>query len=271
MISPVLTRLADRITTQHPSTNATKDAPTILTCDPCGSSMDLAWDLLTSQKIHTWDSVIVTAQTAGRGQYRRNWVSPTGNLYASWVWPQPSGRNGSTAYQENLIPLIAGYIISHGLQLMGIETRIKWPNDLLYSTRKIGGILVEQRDRKIIVGIGINVASAPSLPQTGIEATMPATCLAQEGFDLSPVNIWRHLVASGMHCFDMLIKHLSRPECIHLITDRLAWRGKHVHILETGKDVYPAIVIGVAEDGGLLVKKNAQTQIIHSGKILTAE
>jgi len=271
MISPVLTRLADRITTQHPSANETKDAPTILICDQCGSSMDLAWDLLTSRKIHTWDSVLVTAQTAGRGQYRRSWVSPAGNLYASWVWPQPSGQNGSTAYQENLIPLIAAYIISHGLKLLGIETLIKWPNDLLYNTRKIGGILVEQRDRKIIVGIGINVASAPSLPQAGTETAMTATCIAQEGFALSPVNIWRHLVASGIHCFEMLIKQLHPSEFIHLITDRLAWRGKHVHILETGKDVYPAIVIGVAEDGGLLVKKNARIQIIHSGKILTVE
>ena len=155
--------------------------------------------------------------------------------------------------------------------MLGIETRIKWPNDLFYNTRKIGGILVEQRESTIIAGIGINVASAPTLPQAGAEAGMAATCLAKEGLNLSPLNVWCHLVESGIHCFEMLIKHLSVSELIHLITDRLAWRGKHVHILENGTDVYRAIVMGVAEDGGLLVKKNARIQTIHSGKILTVE
>jgi BirA family biotin operon repressor/biotin-[acetyl-CoA-carboxylase] ligase len=253
------------------SAEKTKSTPAILICDQCGSSMDSAWGLLTAREIHTWDSVIVTEQTAGRGQFRRNWVSPAGNLYASWVWPPLSGSNHSTAYQENLIPLVAAYIVAHSLELLGVDVRIKWPNDLLYKTRKIGGILVEQQDRKIIVGIGINVASAPRLPPAGTETVMAATCLAQEGFDLSPLKAWCHLVESGIHCFEMLIRQLKVSEFINLITDRLAWRGKHVHILENGKDVCPAIVMGVAEDGGLLVKKNARTQIIHSGKILTVE
>jgi BirA family biotin operon repressor/biotin-[acetyl-CoA-carboxylase] ligase len=173
MISPVLTRLADRIVKRNPSADEKKGAPEILICDQCDSSMDSAWGLLTAREIHTWDSVIVTEQTAGRGQFRRNWVSQAGNLYASWVWPPLSGSNLSTTYQENLIPLVAAYIVAHSLELLGVDVRIKWPNDLLYKTRKIGGILVEQQDRKIIVGIGINVASAPSLPPTGTATCLP--------------------------------------------------------------------------------------------------
>ena len=271
MISPVLTRLADRIAKQHPAASPTKGAPEILICDQCGSSMDLAWDLLTAREINTWDSVIATAQTAGRGQYRRSWVSPAGNLYASWVWPQLSVTNHSTAYRENLIPLVAAYIVAHALELLGIDIQIKWPNDLLYNTRKIGGILVEQRDRQIIVGIGINVASSPSLPTAGTETTMAATCLTREGFDLSPLKVWCHLVESGIHSFEMLIQQLHVSEFIYLITERLAWRGKQVHILQHGTDVCPAIIIGIAEDGGLLVKTSARIQTIHSGKILTVE
>nr|WP_321404500.1 biotin--[acetyl-CoA-carboxylase] ligase [uncultured Desulfobacter sp.] len=271
MISPVLTRLEDRITKRHPAANPTKGAPEILICDQCDSSMDLAWDLLTTREINTWDSVIVTAQTAGRGQYRRSWVSPAGNLYASWVWPQLSVTNRSTVYRENLIPLVAAYIVAYALELLGVDIQIKWPNDLLYNTRKIGGILVEQRDRQIIVGIGINVASSPSLPATGTETAMAITCLAEEKFDLSPLNLWCHLVESGIHCFEMLIKQLHVCEFIDLITNRLAWRGKHVHILENGTDISPVIVMGVAADGGLLVKKNTRIQTIHSGKIVTVE
>ncbi|NDY71186.1 biotin--[acetyl-CoA-carboxylase] ligase [Desulfobacter hydrogenophilus] len=255
----------------YPSADATKSTPTILICDQYGSSMDPAWDLLSRQAIQTWDSVIVTEQTAGRGQFRRNWVSPVGNLYASWVWPEFSGSNSANAYQENLLPLVAAYIVARGLELLGIDVQIKWPNDLLYKNRKIGGILIEQRNKKIIVGIGINMASAPSLRTTGPETFMAATCLSKEGFDISPLKVWFHLVESGIHCFEMLIKQIQPSEFIHLLTDRLAWRGKHVHILKNGEGVCSAIIIGIAENGGLLIKKNAKTEVLHSGRILTVE
>lgn len=255
----------------YPSADSTRRAPTILICDQYSCSMDLAWDLLSRREIHTWDSVIVTEQTAGRGQFRRNWVSPVGNLYASWVWPEFSGSNTPNAYRENLLPLVAAYIVTRGLELLGIDVQIKWPNDLLYKNRKIGGILVEQRRRKIIVGIGINMASAPSLQAAGTETFIAATCLSEEGFDFSPLKVWSHLVESGIHCFRMLIEQIQPSEFIGLITGRLAWRGKHIHILKNGEGVCSAIIIGVAENGGLLIKRNTQTEVIHSGRILTVE
>ena len=255
----------------YPSADASRSAPTILICDQYGSSMDPAWELLGQQKIHTWDSVIVTEQTAGRGQFRRNWVSPAGNLYASWVWPECSDNNPSNAYQENLLPLIAAYIVAHGLELLGIDVQIKWPNDILYKNRKIAGILVEQCNKKIIVGIGINMACAPSLRTIGTETAMPATCLSKEGFHVFPLKVWCHLVESGIQCMRSLIRQIQASEFTQLITSRLAWRGKHVHILKNEDEINSAIIIGVAENGGLVIQKGTQTQIIHSGRILTVE
>ncbi|WP_321495241.1 biotin--[acetyl-CoA-carboxylase] ligase [uncultured Desulfobacter sp.] len=254
-----------------PVAGPTGPAPTILICDKCGSSMEPAWDLLDHREIHTWDSIIVTDQVAGRGQFRRNWISPVGNLYASWVWPEFSDNDISNAYQENLLPLISAYIVARGFELLGIDVQIKWPNDLLYNNRKVGGILVEQRDRKIIVGVGINMAWAPSLRTAGTDTFMAATCLCDEGFDVSPLGVWSHLVEAGIHCFRMLIRQIQVSDFIHLITGRLAWRGKLVHILKNGDEVCSAIIIGVAESGGLLIKSGTQTQVIHSGRILTVE
>jgi len=255
----------------YPSADSTRPGPRVLIWDQYSSSMDLAWELLNRREIHTWDSVIVTEQTAGRGQFRRNWVSPVGNLYASWVWPELSGSNISNAYQENLLPLVAAYIVARGLELLGIDVQIKWPNDLLYKNRKIGGILIEQRDRKIIVGIGINMASVPSLQTAGTKIFMPATGLSAEGFDLSPLKVWSHLVESGLHCFRMLINQIHASEFILLINSRLAWCGKHVHILKNEEEICSAIIIGVAENGGLLIKRNTQMEVIYSGRILTVE
>jgi hypothetical protein len=46
---------------------------------------------------------------------------------------------------------------------LGLETRIKWPNDLLYRDRKAGGILVENRRGAAIAGVGINLGDPPEI------------------------------------------------------------------------------------------------------------
>jgi BirA family transcriptional regulator, biotin operon repressor / biotin---[acetyl-CoA-carboxylase] ligase len=95
-------------------------------------------------------SIVVAAhQTAGRGRRQeRRWEAPPDSaLLASFVLaPGP------------LLSLAAGVAAARAC---GHSVRLKWPNDLLLGARKLGGILVEVRDRKAIVGIGINLTWAP--------------------------------------------------------------------------------------------------------------
>ena len=93
--------------------------------------------------------VVADHQTAGRGRLDRRWVAPPGAaLLASFVLePHP------------LLSLAAGVAAA---EACGPDVRLKWPNDLLLRGRKLGGILVEVGGGKALVGIGINLTSAPA-------------------------------------------------------------------------------------------------------------
>jgi BirA family biotin operon repressor/biotin-[acetyl-CoA-carboxylase] ligase len=92
--------------------------------------------------------VVADFQTDGRGRLGRRWQAPPGSaLLASIV--VPAGP---------LTSLAAGVAAA---EACGPRVRLKWPNDLLLGGRKLGGILVEARGERAVVGIGINLAWAP--------------------------------------------------------------------------------------------------------------
>jgi BirA family biotin operon repressor/biotin-[acetyl-CoA-carboxylase] ligase len=103
--------------------------------------------------------VAADSQTGGKGRMGRAWASPPGcNIYMSVIL-----RPSITPRYATLLTLLASVSSADALRAMtGIEAGIKWPNDIVVGTRKLGGILLEMRselDRVLhaVVGIGINV------------------------------------------------------------------------------------------------------------------
>ena len=93
--------------------------------------------------------VVADHQTAGRGRLEHRWEAPsrTALLVSFVLAPNP------------VLSLAAGVAAA---EACGQGVRLKWPNDLLLSGRKVGGILVEATPSKAICGIGINLTSAPA-------------------------------------------------------------------------------------------------------------
>ena len=96
-------------------------------------------------------------QTAGKGRSGRSFASPEGGLYYSMLlrYTKPDERLLAVT------PLAAVAVVRALRKHSGIETEIKWPNDILLNGRKLCGILTESvtgaGGMQIIVGIGINV------------------------------------------------------------------------------------------------------------------
>lgn len=122
---------------------------------------------------------LITAkeQTAGRGRFNRIWVSPPDdNIYASfcfWIDPDRSDIGH--------IPQLLALSLTQILSKKSFAPQIKWPNDILLSKKKVGGILcetiLENNKRGVICGIGINV----NMPREILEQIdRPATSLLQE-------------------------------------------------------------------------------------------
>ncbi len=101
-------------------------------------------------------------QSAGRGRSGRKWLSQEGNLYTSTVVHWRAGD--PPAHTLSLVTGLAVYeTLKHTLP-SAAEIALKWPNDALVGGAKIAGILLERSGDVVIVGIGLNVTHAPSLP-----------------------------------------------------------------------------------------------------------
>ena len=106
--------------------------------------------------------VIAELQTAGRGRRGRKWISPFGrNVTLSFGTDMdiPIANVGS-------VSLALGVGVAKSLEQLGVGgVKLKWPNDIYVEGRKLGGILIDllqaARPAKLLVGIGLNVQSAP--------------------------------------------------------------------------------------------------------------
>ncbi|MFN7685933.1 MAG: biotin--[acetyl-CoA-carboxylase] ligase [Oligoflexia bacterium] len=106
--------------------------------------------------------VSARTQTLGRGRMGRQWESLDGNLFLSIVLrPRPSGY-------WTWIPIASAWAVLELLKGRWPELKLslKWPNDILLSDHKLAGILCEsvfknQNDGFVVLGLGLNVASAP--------------------------------------------------------------------------------------------------------------
>jgi biotin-[acetyl-CoA-carboxylase] ligase BirA-like protein len=118
-------------------------------------------------------AVVAERQTAGRGRRGNTWESPPGNLYVTFALPPPAATLADMA----LAPLKAAVCCARALRtLLGVRLTVKWPNDLLFAGRKVGGLLCETSTSgdvagELLVGLGLNTTLAPSVQ--GDDAPVP--------------------------------------------------------------------------------------------------
>jgi BirA family biotin operon repressor/biotin-[acetyl-CoA-carboxylase] ligase len=118
-------------------------------------------------------AIFAEEQTAGRGRGGREWTVPSGRgLLGSSLWrPAVDPARAATLGQ------VAGVATLDALAAVGVEARLKWPNDALVGRAKVAGILLESaveagRLRHVVIGIGVNVnQAAGELPPTPYPAT----------------------------------------------------------------------------------------------------
>ena len=98
--------------------------------------------------------VLAHSQTQGKGRISgRKWVSVKGESLTFTILI----KNSDIEFSLSLFPLYVGFCISGFLKKeFGIESSIKWPNDVLVNGKKISGILCENSHGYVLCGIGIN-------------------------------------------------------------------------------------------------------------------
>lgn len=172
------------------------------------------------------DGLVILAddQTAGRGQYGRQWHSPPGQgiLLSALLFPPPELRRPVV-----LAAWATVAVCQLVQQFTGLEPCIKWPNDVFVRGKKVCGILIEQ-GRGTVAGIGLNVnQSAAVFAAAGLPEAASLASLTGQSF----------IVEDGAR---RLIEVLDRYYC-RLLDGEFAeveglWQ-RHLEVLGTTVDV----------------------------------
>jgi BirA family biotin operon repressor/biotin-[acetyl-CoA-carboxylase] ligase len=198
-------------------------------------------------------AIFAAAQVRGRGRFGRVWHSPDeGNLYASFAF-----RPRVDPSRMQLFTLWMGVNLCEVLEsFFKIAPAIKWPNDLLVSGRKVGGMLTEARIdadniRDLIFGVGLNVnADSSHWPR---EVARTASTLATITGAKVDINQLAAAVAGRVFgAFNAFIGGGFEPRLNDLWTRYDSLRGLPVGVNHAGVITH-GIASGIDADGSLLV------------------
>lgn len=222
------------------------ETPNIHILKTTTSTMDSARHLCTS----TPCIVVAEEQTKGRGRSGRSWESPAGGLWTTIALPQHLAARG--------VSVVAGFTLAKVLRKLA-PVAVKWPNDLIVSGKKLGGILVEVTSNQMLVGIGINYYNKPPLPGATSLSSI-RTCLPPRGAILA--EIYRHLIEE----LYSLIRGTWKPDI------ELDWLyNKNIIVeLENGSTLQ-GIGAGITPTGDLLVYSNGRIVVVSCCSVIWAE
>lgn len=226
------------------------------------TNTDLAERLRRGDRVAEGDWLVADRQFSGRGRQGRVWSDGAGNFMGSTVVhrtpadpPAPSlALLTGLALHEVATPLVAD----------PTRLTLKWPNDLLYDRAKMAGILLEGVGDAVIVGIGVNLASAPDVP--GRETAAFVRFGPAPDRDLFA----RALAAS----FD---RELERWRTFGLEPLLRRWQaagtpmGTSLSVHDAGAERVEGVFAGLAVDGSLLLRlADGATRAVHAGDVTLA-
>ena len=205
--------------------------------------------------------VVAESQTAGRGRLSRTWFSPPGaNLYCSIILRTARPPERLTEWLSWL-PLISALAVAAAIeQVSSIQVSVKWPNDLLISARKVGGILCEsgtgtRSDPFQIIGIGINVNLDHDDWPSDLRDS--ATSLWQERKIVIDRNrLLAQLLLELEQCLDELVIHGTNRIGLAYY-QRCSTIGHTIQATLANGDVVVGLAEGIGQDGSLRVRPQA--------------
>ena len=189
----------------------------------CVSSTNTVLKEMTDAKAGT--VVIAEEQTAGRGRMGRSFISEAGGLYMSVLFMP------ETVEEQLFIPILAAVAVHKALSEY-VKCSIKWPNDILVNGKKLCGILAEAQGRRVILGIGVNISSAPDYAVSLFQVSDEKVCA-----DTLAKNI-----LNNVSDFE------KKAEVIEYYRENCGMLGEKINVIANDK-TYEAKAVDIAENG----------------------
>ncbi len=248
----------DRNRARHPATPFNLGTTLIgsdLICYPTISSTNTVAKEMAMQGAREGTVVLAEQQTEGKGRMGRKWYSSPGSsllmstvLYPEAAWLPQVNMSGSLATVRCI------------RQTTGLESSIKWPNDVLIHGKKVAGVLFENifqgsQLRAAILGIGINITFDVSLRP---DITYPTTNLNTEsGRDLT---VWDLLPSLLRHLDQLYLRIKGGSDIFPEWLAAVETVGKQVKV-RSGNRIEEGTAERINPDGSLVLRRPDGTRV----------
>jgi BirA family biotin operon repressor/biotin-[acetyl-CoA-carboxylase] ligase len=215
------------------------------------------------------DGAIIWAlsQESGKGRSGKEWVSPAGNLYLSFIL-QPNYSLQKASEISFLTAIALGNSLLKSLPEKA-KIEYKWPNDVLLNGKKLAGILLESRFvnlgvKWLIVGLGVNLALHPK------NAAILATNLEEAGCKKLAVDKALFSFLKEFSKIHDVWQNKGFSEIRKLWLTQAYGIGQELVTQLNGQNI-KGIFKDIGEDGSLILDVRGKTKFINSGEVFFAE
>lgn len=216
-----------------------------------GSTNDRA-AVLAAENAPNFSIVLADEQTEGRGRSGRSWFTPPGVALAFSIILRPQANIENS--QIALVSGLGALAVAKGIKSsVGLDAKIKWPNDVLIDGEKVSGVLAEahwigEDLQSLILGIGVNISKNAVPPEN--ELNFPATYLSHGSGKL----IDRLVVLEAI--LQHIVKIWPMVGDSSFIKDwesLLEFKGKQVQLISGKEIAITGEIRGLADDGSLIL------------------
>ena len=209
--------------------------------------------------------VVADCQNMGKGRRGRSFSSPRGqSIYMTFLL-----RPDILPIRASMITILSAMAVRSALsEICGIDSLIKWPNDVVADGKKICGILTEMsaeltKVNYVVVGIGINVNNekmSKDIENVAISARMLTGSIQRRSLIIGSVCKW-----FGIY-YDKFISTQNLSLIKEEYNQYLVNFDKEVEIVRDNES-YRAKSLGIDDEGRLLVERDGKTETVLSGEV----
>ncbi len=216
-------------------------------------------------------TVVADRQTAGRGRRGRSWESSAGtSIYFTIVL-----RPKFSPDKASMVTLVMALAVAEAIsEVTGLDTGIKWPNDIVVNGKKVVGILTElstmpemNEIQFLVAGVGVNV-NQNSAEEFSEEIRKTATSLRIEsGKSVFRAALLERILSRFEEDYEIFEQTLDMSVLRERYEARLAGRDAGVQVLDPS-GAYAGVSRGITDTGELVVEKeNGERVLVYAGEV----
>jgi BirA family biotin operon repressor/biotin-[acetyl-CoA-carboxylase] ligase len=237
---------------------------TVLYRETADSTQNIAISLANKPGSHG-TVVIAEQQKNGRGRQKRKWLSPKGGIWLSVVL-----KPDIPTAKITLLPFAAALAVCDAIRATGLDARLKWPNDVMISGKKVAGILLDvsaeaDQVNHAVIGIGINANVDSAAISARIDGINTTSMRDELKCNISRLDLTRSLL-ENLERYYLEMEQSGASAILQKWRKNSDMLGRKVAVVQNNK-TFQGVAAEVNDDGSLLLRTDHGDINIVSGDI----